>query len=79
MQEQEKPITMSLDQLKWLFEQQKQIVIERLLGSKSYYNAANTPGHQFSLDIDEEKFKEIGFKSRYPGDYEVLIKYLKKP
>lgn len=70
-------IEMTLQQLRQLLDNQKVIVIERLRGSSSRYNNKSTEGQQYSLDINEEKFKREGMEARYPDDYNVLNKYLK--
>lgn len=70
-------IKITLDQLRWLFNQQKSLVIERLLSSTYAYNKESTEGHSKSLPIDAGKFEEIGLSAKYPDDMNVLTKYLK--
>lgn len=70
-------IKITLEQLESMLREQKQIVIERLSGSSSYYNSTNTDGCINTLPIDKDKFKEHGMQARYPSDFEVLKKYLK--
>jgi len=65
----------SLEQLENLLNEQKKIVIERLLGSTSYYNSTNTPSASSSLPIDKEKFTETGISARMPRDIEILKNY----
>ena len=69
---------MTLDELEVLLIEQKRIVIEKLRGSTAYYNAKSTEGQQWSLDIDEDKFKKVGMDARYPNDFQVLSKYIKR-
>jgi len=66
----------TLEQLEDLLKQQKDIVIEKLLHSSSYYNGDNTPGRMNTLNIDEPKFIETGRRTPLPNDVEVLKKYL---
>lgn len=70
-------IKISIQQLEALLDQQKEIVIEKLLNSSSYYNDDNTDGVQSSLKINKDRFEDAGRKSSYPHDFKVLTKYLK--
>jgi len=70
-------IKITLDQLRSLLNQQKALVVERLRSSSSYYNKESTEGHCKSLPIDEGKFEEQGLSSKYPEDFNTLVKYLK--
>lgn len=70
-------IKITIQQLEALLDQQKELVIEKLLNSSSYYNGDNTDGVQSSLKINKERFEDSGRKSSYPHDFKVLTKYLK--
>jgi len=69
-------ISLSLTQLECLLNEQKEIVIEKLLGNSGHYNLESDEGHYNSLPIDKEKFKTSGTESKYPYDVIVLLKYL---
>ena len=68
-------IKMTLEDLRYLLDQQKRLTIERLRGDSYLYNKESTAGSFISLPINEEKMLEVGLKSKYPNDYEVLKKY----
>lgn len=71
-------ITMTLVQLRILLDKQKEIVIDSLASQSAYYNKESDAGTGITLhQIDKDKFKEIGMKTKYPNDYHVLNKYLK--
>lgn len=70
-------ITLTLDQLGILLDEQKDIVIEKLRGQSGYYNKESDDGNYRTMNIDEEKFKQVGREARYPSDYNVLKKYIK--
>lgn len=72
-----KEITITISQLESLLNQQKTIVLKRLLDGTSYYNSESTPSHGKSLPIDKDKFMEFGEKADYPDDLNTLKKYLK--
>jgi len=65
----------SLEQIEWLLSEQKKLVIERLLNYKSSYNADSTPSYTVSLNIDKDKFTEIGMKADIPNDIKILKHY----
>ncbi len=69
-------ISMTINSLKNLLDQQKTLTIERLLGHNYLYNSESTDGHSKSLPIDKEKFMEVGHKAPYPPEYITLDKYL---
>lgn len=66
----------TLEQLQDLLQQQKDIVIDKLLNTSSYWNGENTPGHMKSINIETSKFIETGRRTPFPNDVEVLKKYL---
>lgn len=70
-------IQISIEDLEGMLNEQKRNVIDNLSGSSSYYNEESTDGHQKSLPIDKEKFYELGIKSRYPNDFNILKRYIK--
>ena len=72
----EKKISITVSDLERLLNQQKDIVINRLLQSTSYYNGENTPGISKSLPINRKLFKEVGFSAKHPDDLIILKKYL---
>jgi len=65
----------SLEQIEALLNEQKKLVVERLLGSTSYYNSTNTESVSSSLPIDKEKFTELGLKASLPKDIQILKNY----
>ena len=65
----------TIEQLERLLREQKRLTIENLLGSTSYYNSENTPSVLNSLPIDKEKFTEVGMKTKFPHDVELLKYY----
>jgi len=68
---------MTLEELQSILDQQIELVIEKLIHGSYIYNKESDDGSYKSLPIDEGKFKQIGRESKYPNDYNVLIKYLK--
>ncbi len=70
-------IKITIEQLESLLRQQKELVIERLAGHTYYYNSKSTEGVSIPLDIDKIKFEEIGLKTRFPNEFEVLKKYVR--
>jgi hypothetical protein len=70
-------ITITLTQLEILLDQQKELVIERLLQNSSYYNKESNSSCSKQMNIDDDKFRELGQKSNYPHDLKILRKYLK--
>lgn len=71
-------IEITLDQLKSLLNQQKEMVAEKLLGCTSYYNPESTAGHIKSMAIDKDKFKSMAMECKHPNDIIILDKYLPK-
>ena len=70
-------ITMTLNDLRNLLDQQIKLTIHKLKSDNYLYNKETTEGHMKTLPIDEEKMFEVGGKTEYPNDYEVLKKYLR--
>jgi len=71
-------LNLTLEELRYLLDQQKELVIERLIHGTAYYNKESTDGQLKSINnIDAEKFKSIGMEAKYPSDYNVLVRYLK--
>jgi len=70
-------ITITLDQLKSLLDQQIEITIEKCMSQTSYYNDESTDSCSKSLPINKERFYKNGRNSKYPNDFIVLSKYLK--
>lgn len=70
-------IELTLDQLKSLLDQQKQLTINTLLNCPSYYNKESTDGYSKSLPIDKENFRNLGMRADYPPDIDVLTRYIK--
>lgn len=68
----------SLEQIKILLDQQKELVIKSLLNQTGYYNKESDDGNYRRLPIDEIKFKEQGRGAQYPPDIQVLDKYIKE-
>lgn len=71
-------IELTIEQLKSLLIEQKEITIEKCMGHSYYYNTESTEGVAKSLPIDKDKFKEQGMQARFPSDLTVLMKYLPK-
>jgi hypothetical protein len=69
-------LNITLEQLETLLRQQKEEVINELVGCTSYYNSTNTPGNSSTLPIDKNLFTELGMKAPYPKDFYVLKKFL---
>lgn len=70
-------ITLTLQELKSLLDQQKTITVEKCLSNSAYYNEESTESQAKSLPINPFKFKENGHACKYPSDFQVLTKYLK--
>ncbi len=67
---------MTLEQLRHLLDEQKQLTIDRLRSDSYLYNKDSTTGQSISLDIDKEKMQEVGMRARYPDTYQTLKAYL---
>lgn len=68
---------MTIRQLEILLDEQKRLVIENLAGQSGSYNTESDNGHYRTIDnIDREKFKEVGYRTRYPDDLHTLKKYI---
>jgi len=65
----------TVQQLRSLLNQQKELVIDKLASGGSYYNSENTQGMSKSLPIDKGLFYELGMKAPFPKDLEILEKY----
>lgn len=72
-----KTIELTIDELKSLLDQQRELTIEQCLSNSSYYNKESTDGQAWTLPIDKEKFILNGRHGGYPNDFVVLSKYLK--
>lgn len=70
-------IQMSVQELQSILDDQKRMVIEKLLIHSSYYNTESDASNYRTLPIDPDKFKDQGMKAGYPNDFEVLKKYVK--
>jgi len=73
----EQKISLTINQLESLLNQQKEMVIDKLSGQSSYYNLESDAGNSRTLPIDKDKFKLSGMQARYPNEFEVLKKYIK--
>lgn len=71
-------MNITLEQLENLLNQQRELVIDRLLHTSSYWNGDSKPGHQLSVNIVEDRFIETGRKTPLPEDVMVLKRYLNK-
>jgi len=71
-------ITMELSDLRNLLDEQIKLTADTLRSGNARYNKESTEGHQFSLEIDEEKFFEVAAETTYVNDYTTLLKYLGK-
>lgn len=69
-------IKITIEQLERLLNQQKELVIERLVGQSGYYNLESDNGNYRTLPIDKVKFKEYGMRTSFPDDLIILKKYL---
>ena len=69
-------IKITIQQLEYLLNQQKEIVIEKLRGCSYLYNKESTDSNAKSLPIDEAKFKNEGLKAAYPTDFNVLKRHV---
>jgi len=69
-------LTLTLNQLAWLLNEQKRITVEKCLSHNYIYNLESTESQVKSLPIDVEKFKDHGMNAAFPKDFEVLVKYL---
>lgn len=73
----ETKISISLNDLKRMLDQQKEIVIDTLLGQTYTYNKESIDGELKSMqNIDKDKFRKLGSQARYPDDFNVLKKFL---
>lgn len=70
-------IELTIQELKYLLDQQRELTIEKCLSNSSYYNKESTDSQSWTLPIDSEKFKKNGQETRYPDDFIVLSKYIK--
>lgn len=69
-------IKVTVQQLQSLLDQQKENVIEILLGNTGFYNPESTTANYVKLAIDKEKFKQLGLEARFPDDFAVLKRYI---
>ena len=72
----ENKISLTFEQLESFLDQQKLLVIEKIYGNRSYYNSENTDGYEKSLPIDKDLLTELGMKTPYPNDVNILKKYI---
>lgn len=70
-------IEITIEQLEYLLNRQKRIVIDKLKGCTSYWNGESTPAVSKAINIDDEKFLESGLESKFPEDFIILKKYIK--
>jgi hypothetical protein len=68
-------ISMTLEDLERLLQEQIELVIDRFTGNSSSYNSNNTESTLSSLPIDWKSFKELGLSAKFPNDLIVLKKY----
>ena len=69
-------ITMTLNDLRDLLDEQIQLTINKLKSESYIYNKESTMGSSKSLPIDEDKMFKVGRETKYPNEYNVLKKYL---
>lgn len=69
-------VSLTIEQLEKLLIQQKENVIENLAHNTTSYNSENTASNVACLPIDKDKFRNLGLKSRFPNDFDVLKRYL---
>lgn len=50
----------TLEQLRHLLDEQKELTIDKLLNQSSYYNGENTEGCSNSMKINADQFKKNG-------------------
>ena len=67
---------MTLDQLQELLVEQKRLTIEYLEGHNYQYNADSTDSQYKTLNIDREKMREVGMRSRFPDQFMTLKAFL---
>ncbi|QYS85426.1 hypothetical protein JJC03_09260 [Flavobacterium oreochromis] len=65
----------TIEQLEYLFKQQKELVVDRLLNSTGSYNNKTDSGNYVPLDINKEEFRKIAMSAKMPNDIEILKKY----
>lgn len=69
-------INITLRQLEILLQDQKEKVIQHLAGNTYLYNPQSTDGSYKSIEINKDRFKEVGLKAEYPDEFKVLKKYI---
>lgn len=74
---QEPEIKITIRDLEIMLDEQKKKVIDRLLNQTYSFNLESTESTFKPLLIDKEKFTEIGMKSAYPDDFNILKKHIK--
>lgn len=70
-------VNFTMEQVEELLREQKRLVIEKLLRHTAYYNPQSTDSDLKTMDLKEDKFKEIGMAANLPQDIITLKKYLK--
>ena len=70
-------LKVTVQQLENLLNEQKRLVVEKLLGQTGYYNSESDAGNYRTLPIDKDKFTEVGLSARMPNDVDVLKRYVR--
>lgn len=65
----------TLNQLKSLLNEQKELVIKKLQAESYLYNPKSTAGHAYTLELNWDEFKKRGMAAPYPDDIQVLERY----
>ena len=68
-------MNITIEQLESLLTQQKELVIEKLTGNSSQYNAGNTASQLNSLNINWEAMKKLGMTAQFPEEFKIIKKY----
>lgn len=70
-------LKVTVQQLEQLLNEQKRLVVEKLLGQPGYYNSESDAGTIRSLPINKDKFTEVGMSAKLPNDVDVLKRYIR--
>lgn len=71
-------IKISIEDLQSLLNQQKRLVIEKLLSQTYSYNTESSEGNTKSMqNINKANFEIVGMQANFPDDFNVLEKYSK--
>ena len=73
----EQEIKITIHELERMLKEQKQLVVDKLIGQSGYYNTESDAGNYRPLTIDKVKFTEEGLKSRFPDEFNTLKKYVR--